>query len=156
MYQFPSALLQQNSSGTDAPRHPQFTVRNCRLRNFTNAKYTEINFILKSLSNFHSGTESAMADEYCWAITQAPRRARCSRFDSSVLECGFNLNPCSVLRRCGRIFIVLQGFTKTIIMRTEILKNIRFLFLFRFAVTSKRLLPVPCKVVTSKRCKLYF
>jgi hypothetical protein len=73
-----------------------------------------------------------MADEYCLEIIQTVWRARCSRSGSSVVESGFNLNPCSMLRSYGRIFIVLQGFAKAIVICMEILKNIRISFLISF------------------------
>ena len=38
--------------------------------------------------------ETKVAEEYCWAITQAAGRSCCGRSGSSVLGCGFNLTIC--------------------------------------------------------------
>jgi hypothetical protein len=57
--------------------------------------------------------------------------------------------PLVLLRHCGRIFIVLQGFTKTIITCMEILKNICISFPISFCRNFQTAIPVLCEPVTS-------
>jgi hypothetical protein len=58
---------------------------------------TKIIKFLKSILNFflweqkHNATK--VAEEYCWAITQAAGQLCCCRLDSTVLELDFNWTP---------------------------------------------------------------
>jgi len=58
---------------------------------------------LKGATNFSlwkwNSTESKVAEEYCWAVTQAVGRACCGHSRYSVLESSFQLN--SLLHKCN-------------------------------------------------------
>jgi hypothetical protein len=71
------------------------------LRCFKKVEEKEITF-LKREPNFSfrcwKRNEKKVVEEYCWAITQAERRSRCSRSGSSALEHGYHLD--SLLYAC--------------------------------------------------------
>jgi len=74
-----------------------FNLRSFRLTRFLNSKKeNEIRIFLEIVLDFpllkKKHNESNVAEEYCWAITQAIGWACCGRSGSRVLENGFQLD----------------------------------------------------------------